>query len=260
MPSLSVGPERESEIVSELAAQMEQAYADALSGGASASEASAPAEEQFRNWEELAHEIERAERRGRPRLLAGTWHDARFAGRYLLRNPAFAAVAVLTLAFGIGASVAVFSLVDALVLRSLPYRDAGRLMAVETRRAQQPELEPWTSPPDFFDLRERSRAFSELAAIDPLWSVVLTGQGDAQQLTALYTSANFFPLLGVKAELGRTFSPARGCPRRAARGGDAVARVLAAPIRRTARGSRPEACDGQQCLQRDRRAARGFSL
>ena len=205
--AIAVGPERENEIVSELAIQMEQAYADARARGASEAEALAQAERQFRNWDDLTLEINRAERPVRPRLLAGAWHDARYAGRYLRRNPALTAIAVVTLAFGIGAGVAVFSLVDALVLRGLPYRDAARLMAVETRRTNQPEIEPWTSPPDFFDLRERTRAFSELAAIDPVWSLVLTGRGEAQQLTALFTTANFYPMLGVKAELGRTFSP-----------------------------------------------------
>jgi predicted permease len=207
LPAIGVGPERENEIVSELAMQLEQAYADALAGGVSDAEARSQATGQFRDWDALALAIDRAERPRGPRLLAGVLHDTRYAARYLLRNPAFAAIAILTLAFGIGASVAVFSLVDALVLRSLPYPEPDRLMAIETRRVQQPELEPWTSPPDFFDLQERTRAFSAVAAIDPVWSLVLTGQGDAQQLNALFTSANLFPMLGLKAELGRTFSP-----------------------------------------------------
>ena len=215
LPAIGVGPERESEIVSELALQMEQAYADVLACGTAEADARAQAQEQFRNWDRLALEIDRAERGRGPTLFTGIWQDAGYAGRYLRRNPAFAAIAVVTLAFGIGASVAVFSLVDALVLRSLPYADAGRLMAIETRRVQQPEIEPWTSPPDFFDLRERTRAFSALAAIDPIWNLVLTGRGDAQQLTALFTSANLFPMIGVKAEVGRTFSEQediRGAP------------------------------------------------
>ncbi len=207
LPAIGVGPERESEIVSELALQMEQAYGDALARGESDAEARSRAEEQFHDWDHLAVEIDRADRPRGPRMLTGVLHDARYATRYLSRNPGFAAVAVLTLAFGIGASVAVFSLVDALVLRSLPYPEPNRLMAIETRRVQQPEIEPWTSPPDFFDLQERTRAFSSVAAIDPIWNLVLTGRGEAQQLTALFTSANLFPMLGLKAELGRTFSP-----------------------------------------------------
>jgi len=206
LPALAVGPERENEIVAELALQLDQAYADALARGASDAEAQSQAAAQFRDWDRLAREVNRAERSRGPRLFAGVLRDARYGGRYLLRNTGFAAVAILTLGFGIGASVAVFSLVDALVLRSLSYPEPQWLMAIETRRVQQPEIEPWTSPPDFFDLRERTRAFSSLAAIDPVWNLVLTGRGEAEQLTALFTSAELFPMLGVKAELGRTFS------------------------------------------------------
>jgi predicted permease len=207
LPALGVGPERENEIVAELALQLDQAYSDASARGASDAEARAQALNQFRNWDDLAREIGRAEHPVSSRWFSGALHDARYAGRYLRRNPGFAAVAVLTLAFGIGASVAIFSLVDALVLRGLPYPAPHRLMAIETRRVPQPEIEPWTSPPDFFDLQERTRAFSEIAAIDPIWNVILTGRGEAQQLTALYTSANLYTMLGIKAELGRTFSP-----------------------------------------------------
>jgi len=215
LPAIAVGPERENEIVAELALQMEQSYGDAVNRGATEAEARTQAAAQLGGWDELAMEINRAESRRGPRMHDGLLHDARYAGRYLLRNPGFAAVAVLTLAFGIGASVAVFSLVDALVLRSLPYPEPGRLMAIETHKVRQPEVEPWTSPPDFFDLRERTRSFSTLAAIDPVWNMVMTGRGDAQQLTTLFTSADLFPMLGVKAELGRTFTAeedVRGTP------------------------------------------------
>ena len=121
--------------------------------------------------------------------------------------PAFTAIATLTLGFGIGGNTAIFTMVDALVLRGLPYPAPERLMAIETRKAQQPEIEPWTSAPDFFDFREQSRAFSSMAAISPVWNVVMTGRGRAEQLDALYVSAAFFPMLGVNAALGRTFAP-----------------------------------------------------
>src|SRR5580704_5862796 len=177
LPAIDAGPAREQEIVAELAQQLEQAYADAIARGASGVEARVEATAQFGDWSALAAAIDRAQGRGGPRWFSGWIQDARYGGRYLLRNPGFAAIAVLTLAFGIGATVAVFSLVDALVLRSLPYPEPGRLMAIETRRVSQPEIEPFASPPDFFDLRERTRAFAQVAAIDPIWNVVLTGRG-----------------------------------------------------------------------------------
>lgn len=207
MPPLRVGPARESEIVAELALQLEQAYGDALAAGASEAEAQQRARFQIRDWENLAREINTAERQSGPRFLAGLAHDLRYSARLLARSPGFAAIAVLTLAFGIGGNTAIFSMVDAIALRSLPYPHPDRLMAIETRRVEQPEIEPWTSPSDFFDLRERSRAFSTIAGIDPIWSLILTGRGEAEQLQCLFVSADFFPMLGLKASLGRTFAP-----------------------------------------------------
>jgi putative ABC transport system permease protein len=214
LPQLHVPPERESEIVAELALQLEQAYAAVLASGGTESDALRRAKAQFANWRELAREIDAAEARIAARLepsqggmLAGWWHDLRYAGRFLRCNRGFTAIAALTLAFGIGGNTAVFTMVDAVVLRSLPYRDAGQLMAIETRKDRQPELEPWTSVLDLQDMRARTGAFSAIAGISPVWNVVLTGVGDAQRLTALYVSADFFQLLGVQPVLGRAFRP-----------------------------------------------------
>ncbi len=210
LPPLAVGPARENEIVAELALQVEQAYSEALAGGASESEAVRRAQSQFADWDALAHAIETAELpvgAARGGSLSGAGQDIRYAARFLKRSPAFAAIAVCTLAFGIGGNTAIFTMVDAVALRSLPYREPATLMAIETRKAQQPEIEPWTSALDFFDIRERTRAFSSLAAISPVWSMVMTGRGDAERLECLYVSAGFFPMLGVSAALGRTFLP-----------------------------------------------------
>jgi len=214
LPRLDVPLERESEIVAELALQLDQTYAEALAGGASDADARRRAEQQFANWPELAREIDAAEARiaaqlepKRGGMLAGCWHDLRYAFRFLRHNPGFTAIAAITLALGIGGNTAVFTMVDAVALRSLPYRDRGQLMAIETRKTQQHELEPWTSALDLRDMRARTGAFSAIAGISPVWNVVLTGLGDAQRLTALYVSADFLPLLGVKPVLGRGFRP-----------------------------------------------------
>jgi predicted permease len=214
LPRLRVPPERENEIVAELALQLDQAFAEALAGGASEADALRRAEAQFADWPALAREIDAAEARlaaqlepSRGGALAGCWHDLRYAVRFFRRNPGFAAIATITLAFGIGGNTAVFTMVDAVALRSLPYHDPGQLTAIETRKAQQPELEPWTSASDLQDMRARTGAFSAIAGISPMWNVVLTGLGDAQRLTALYVSADFFPLLGVNPAVGRGFRP-----------------------------------------------------
>jgi putative ABC transport system permease protein len=205
LPATGVSPARESEIVAELALQMEQAYQEAIAAGTTEDEAAGRAKAQFSDWKSLAREIEHAEARG-ARWWSGAGHDLRYAGRHLRRNPLFAAVAVVTLAFGIGGNTAIFTIVDTLMLRGLPYREPDRLMAVETRRVQQPEIEPFTSPPAFFDLRARAASFEALMGIQPVWNMVVTGRGDAEQIKGLYVSSTFFPMLGVKPLLGRPFS------------------------------------------------------
>ena len=79
-------------------------------------------------------------------------------------------------------------------------------MAIETSWPRQSEIEPWTSALDFFDLRARTHSFSAMAALSPVWSDILTGAGPAERLETLYVSSSFFPMLGARAELGRTFT------------------------------------------------------
>ena len=204
LPPLEAGREREAEIVAELALQLEQCYQDALAGGATEDEAARRARAQFRDWSKLGREINR-EIRGN--WFSGGLHDLRFAFRCLGRNPGFAVIAVATLAFGIGGNTAIFTMVDALALRRLPYRAPERLAAIETRKTEQPELEPWTSALDFFDAREQLRSFESVAAISPIWDMVLTGRGPAERLQALFVSADLFPMLGAAPAAGRLFLP-----------------------------------------------------
>jgi putative ABC transport system permease protein len=205
LPALHVSAEREAEIVAELAQQLEQAYEDGLAGGASETEALTRAQRCLGDWERLAVGID-AEQPRRVRL-SGFGGDTRYALRFLWRNPLFAAVAIATLAFGIGGNTAVFTLVDTLLLRVLPYRAAQELVSIETRKAQQPEMEPWSSAPDFFDFRDRTQSYAAVAAVSPVWSVVLTARGPAEQLDALYVSSSLFPMLGVMPAAGRLFAP-----------------------------------------------------
>jgi predicted permease len=207
---LRIGPARENEIVAELAQHLESAYYDALADGWGENEATRRAVARFADWKELASEIEAVEPlplpERRPGLLTGSWDDVRHAFRWLRKNPALAGIAIGTLALGIGGNTAIFTLADALVLRGLPYPHAGSLVALETHWSRQSEVEPWTSAPDFFDLRARVQSFSAVAGISPLWNDILTGPSGAERLNTLYVSSNFFPMLGVHAALGRTFS------------------------------------------------------
>jgi len=207
LPPLHVSPARESEIIQELALQLEQVYSDALARGATESEAVARAAAQIGDWAQFADAVNDTAPPATARIGAGLPYDIRHAFRFLRLNPLLATIGIATLACGIAANTSIFTIVDAIALRSLPYDQPDRIMAIETRKTNQPELEPWTSAPDFLDLRRNNRSFTKIAGISPVWNVVMSGRGDAQRLECLFVSADFFPLLGTRAMLGRAFLP-----------------------------------------------------
>lgn len=208
---LQLSPAREAEIVAELAQQLEQAYNAALARGASSTQAEAAAIAQFPDWRTLAADIRTSgeprlpiEER-RPSIFSGVLQDFRHAVRLLRGNLAFALLAICTLAFGIGANSAIFTIVDTLALRALPYRDASRLVAIGGVNPTSNAY--WTSMLDYVDLRDGMRSFSSMAAISPVWNDVVTIRGTAERLQTLYVSASLFPMLGVNPILGRVFAP-----------------------------------------------------
>ena len=131
--------------------------------------------------------------------------DLRYALRGLRRAPGFAAAAVLTLALGIGANAAIFSVVNGVLLRPLPYADPGQLVMLYGR---YPEFgRTGTSLPDFRDWRDQTgRSFAQLAARHGT-AMILTGRGEAERVAADRVTANFFTTLGVRPLLGRAFLP-----------------------------------------------------
>ncbi|MBA3346672.1 MAG: ABC transporter permease [Gemmatimonadales bacterium] len=137
-------------------------------------------------------------------MTSSALRDLRYAGRRLLRSPGFTATAVLTLALGIGANTAIFSLVDAALLRPLPFREPDRLAVLwESQQAQGKEREK-VSAANFLDWRRESSVFSDLAAWTH-WGRAVTGAGEPEELSVIRASANLFDLLGVQPELGRGF-------------------------------------------------------
>jgi putative ABC transport system permease protein len=132
--------------------------------------------------------------------------DLRYALRALRRNPGFTLVAVVTLALGIGANSAIFSVVNAVLLRSLPFAEPERLVQLGTTRQGEAPTAGTVSPPDFMSLREESRAFTDLVAFTS-GSATLTGLDEPRRLDAAFVSAGFFELLGAAAVLGRTIDP-----------------------------------------------------
>ena len=132
--------------------------------------------------------------------------DLRFAIRQLRKSPGFALTTILTLALGIGATTAIFSLINAVLLRPLPFPEPGRLMAVGTIHTSVTKSGPpdSLSYPDFFDWRTRNRTFESLASYHGD-NHTLTGNGTPRQLEAQTVSSEFFRLLGINPLLGRGF-------------------------------------------------------
>jgi predicted permease len=131
--------------------------------------------------------------------------DVRYGWRMLARNPGFTTIAVVTLAIGIGASTAIFSVVDAVLLRPLPYEQPDRLVVVSETLPGMTTDEVGVSAGEYQDYRDRNRSFSQVGAYETA-GFNLTGSGQPLRVNAASLSASAFPLLGVSPELGRGFS------------------------------------------------------
>ncbi len=136
--------------------------------------------------------------------MTGLLSDVRYAVRLLAKTPGFTAIAVLTLGLGIGANTAIFSVIDAVLLRPLPYPEPTRLVAVWEAGLAGSGAADSVAPPNFIDWREQSTVFDGLTALATR-SVNLSGRGDPERLDGLRVTAEFFDVLGVSPLLGRTF-------------------------------------------------------
>jgi putative ABC transport system permease protein len=129
------------------------------------------------------------------------FRDLRYAFRLLLKNPGFSAIAILTLALGIGANTAIFSVVNGVLLRPLPFRDPGRLVLI-AERTSYPTIS--TSYENYLDWRDQSRSFESMEATRGA-TITLTGAGEPERLNVRMATAGIFPMLGINAQVGRTF-------------------------------------------------------
>ncbi len=152
----------------------------------------------------LQHEQSRASW-GFP-LLESVLQDVRYGLRGLRKAPGFSTVAVLTLALGIGATSAIFSITNAVLLRPLPYKDSNRLVHVWTMTARFPEFRMGNSKPDFDELRARARCFEAVASYQPQY-LTITGTGEPEQISAAAVSSDFLRLFSVQPLLGHAFQP-----------------------------------------------------
>src|SRR5690242_18289324 len=132
--------------------------------------------------------------------------DIRYGVRSLLKRPAFTAIALLTLALGIGVNSAIFSAVDSILLRPLPLKDPGRLVSVWEQTPRDGIQQNEAAPANFFDLQKQNHVFEQIGAFGPD-DVNLTGDGEPERLDGQVVTANVFSILGVPAAVGRTFLP-----------------------------------------------------
>ena len=132
------------------------------------------------------------------------WQDLRFSVRLLMKSPGFSAVALITLALGIGANSAMFSFVDTVLLRALPYPTAPRVVDVFERRVRENVPRVSVSPGDFYEWRSKSHSFEQFAAIDET-TFDLTGLGEPQRLDGADVAPGFFEALGIRPAAGRFF-------------------------------------------------------
>lgn len=142
--------------------------------------------------------------------MTGIVQDLRYALRQLRKSPGFTAVAVITLALGIGATAAMFSVIDAVVLRPLPYNKVDRIVDVETSSASG--FRAPISWPSYLDMRKLSTSFGALAGYEDYWGMTLSTGTRAQYLNVTQGTDNFFDVFGVRPLLGRTFLPGEDQP------------------------------------------------
>ncbi len=212
--ALNLAPTRENEIVEELSQHLEDHYEQSLRTGVSGDEAYDAALNELRA-SDLSGPLKQIERRvqqepvvigrdGNANLLSDLWQDLRYGLRMLAKNPGFAAVAVIALALGIGANSAIFSVVNTVLLRPLPYKNPERLVMVWEENSKQGFPRDTPSPANFIDWRDQNHVFESMAAIVEA-SFNLTGAGDPERIDGHGVSAGLFSLLGVEPQLGRAF-------------------------------------------------------
>ncbi len=138
--------------------------------------------------------------------MHGFWQDVRYGARMLAKNPAFTALTALILALGIGANAAIFSVVEAVLLRPLAFKEPERIVTLwHNNRKDKIEREDAT-PANFVDWRAQNSVFEEMSAINP-WSMDFTGGSEPETIRSANVTRGFFEVLGVQAARGRTFLP-----------------------------------------------------
>lgn len=198
----------ERELDDELLFHLERDAAQNLESGMDPEEARYSALRSFGGVEQAKEECRDA--RG-VRLIQEFCQDIRYGARGLRKHSGFTLISILTLALGIGANVAIFSLVDALLLRPLPFADPDRLMMVYEDASANAFPRGEMAPANYLDIKAQNQVFEDVAAL--AWGTLsLTGDGEPEQVDSHTITSNLFPLLGVTPMLGRNFTNADSLP------------------------------------------------
>jgi predicted permease len=224
---LRLSATREAEIVEELSQHLDDRWRELTAGGASPEEATRLTLADFRDGNLLARYLAPLRQAHPPPpmtpgapggyVLADLWQDLRYAARTLRQQPGFTAAALLTLALGIGANTAVFSVVRTVLLEPLPFPDANRIVRVYHANPSNGIDRGRVSEPDFLDWKRATRTAETMGAfwyVDGLSGLDLTGVGNPERLSATLVTDGFFQTLGSGALLGRTFLAADHVPGR----------------------------------------------
>ena len=209
LAGLALAPTRHAEIVLELSQHLQDRYDELRAGGATNADATRDSIAQLDLLSRQLADVERATPlepvvlgRGGRSMIDALWQDVRYAARSVRKSPGFTTVVVLTLALGIGATTAIFSVVDGVMLRPLPYADIDRVVILsESTRTGRGMSVSW---PNFQDWREKADVFDHLGVYRPS-AVNLTGGDRPERLSASLASSDVFKALGVSALAGRAF-------------------------------------------------------
>src|SRR6185503_10534887 len=196
---------RRHESALELEAYLQRETEENIERGMSPAEARRAAHIKLGNVANILGDISQQDSFG---LFETVWQDLRFGIRMLLKHRGFAIISLLTLAIGIGANTAIFTVVDATLIRPLPYPNANRTVMIWEHRLPDGERQNVTSPATFLNWQHDNTVFDQMAAIFND-SSILSGGDTPEQIATASVSPNFFSILGVNAAIGRVFVPAQ---------------------------------------------------
>jgi putative ABC transport system permease protein len=214
LAGLKLAPTREAAIVEELAQHLDDCYAELLASSATEAEAERQTRSELSGSALLARELWRVERQiqqepivfgtnRRTNMLAALWQDLRFGARMLWKQPGFSLIAVLTLALGIGANTAIFSVVHALLVKPFPFPELERIVAVWDESQRNPHNE--VSIGNYLDWQAQSKSYEHLALYQRS-GVNLTGTENPERVQGFLVTANLLDALGMQPMLGRNFN------------------------------------------------------